>query len=111
MSNYESYDLLRSNQQLEEYETTSACAGTRKSSQKSKSKTKRNKKGSRTIKPTKKTKEAEETEPTLQNLTSGNSERNALRETTNEQVQDNGSENVVPNNMEPNNTNNTEQEN
>lgn len=48
----------------------------------------------------------------MQDLTSGNNERNALREKiTNEQVQDNGSENVVLNNIEPNNTNNTGQEN
>ena len=57
----------------------------------------------------KKIKETEETEPTLQDLASNNTGRNVLREkTTNEQVQDSDSENVVLNNTEPNNT---EQEN
>ena len=80
MSNYESHDLLRSNQQLEENETTSTRAGTKKSRQKIKSKAKRNKKSSSITKKNKKTKETEETEPTLRDLTSGNTERNVLRE-------------------------------
>src|SRR6266498_1129170 len=107
MSNY---DLLRSNQQLEESEAISDRAGTKKNSRKNKSKTKKNKKDSSITKTTKKTKE---TEPTLRDLASGNAVRNVLREkTTIEQVQDSDSENVVPNNTGPNNTgpNNTEQQ-
>ena len=50
MSNYESHDLLRSNQQEKENEATSVRAGTKKSHQKTKSKAKKNKKGfSRTL--------------------------------------------------------------
>ena len=73
MSNY---DLLRSNQQLEESEATSDHTGTKKNSRKNKSKTKKNKKDSSITKTTKKTKE---TEPTLRDLASGNAVRNVLR--------------------------------
>lgn len=121
MSNYESHDLLRSNQQVEEGEATSTRAGTNKSSRKNKSKTKKSKKGSSITTTTKKTKVTEETEPTSRDLTSersalrerttneqapGNTGRSELRERiTNAQVQDSENENVV---LEPNNT---EQEN
>jgi hypothetical protein len=94
MSSFESHDLLRSNQQVEESEPTS----TKNSSRKNKSKTKKNKNSSKKTKTKKKT---EEIEPALQDLTSGNTRRSVLRErSTNEQVQG-SDENVV---LEPNNT-------
>jgi hypothetical protein len=107
--NYESQDLLRSNQQPEEGETTSTRTGVKKSSRKNKSKTKESEKGSRT-KATKRTKETEET--TVQDLTPGNNERNVLREksTNEQQIQNEGGENVILDNIESNNTN-KEQEN
>src|SRR5215469_10088530 len=80
MSNYESHDLLRSNQQEKENETTSVRAGTKKSHQKTKSKAKKNKKAFSITKKNKKTRETEETEPILRDSTSGNTARNVSRE-------------------------------
>jgi hypothetical protein len=107
MNNYESHDLLRSNQQEKENEATSVRAGTKKSHQKTKSKTKKNKKGFSITKKNKKTRETEETEP---DSTSGNTARNVSREvTTNERVLELEPDNNTEENEEPDNSNKYDQ--